>query len=141
MNSTYKKHSKRKIVLSVVRLICTLATLVGVASFALSSLLPSVAQYSSPFDGLYTDSTQAVDFENAVYRIDESGNVWEESDESIHLVFKKEARLLAVYDSSLYVLANLESVLKSRDITLQTKVHIEKVMFFPVVMYGCESWT
>ena len=35
---------------------------------------------------------------------------------------------------------NLESILKSRDITLQTKVHIGKAMFFPVVMYGWESW-
>ena len=36
---------------------------------------------------------------------------------------------------------NLDSVLKSRDISLPTKVHIVKVMVFPVVMYGCESWT
>ena len=39
------------------------------------------------------------------------------------------------------VLTNLDSILKSRDITLLTKVHIVKVMIFPVVMYGCESWT
>ena len=36
---------------------------------------------------------------------------------------------------------NLDSVLKSRDITLLTKVHIAKAMVFPVVLYGCESWT
>ena len=36
---------------------------------------------------------------------------------------------------------NLDSVLKSRDITLPTKVHIVKAMVFPVIMYGCESWT
>ena len=36
---------------------------------------------------------------------------------------------------------NLDSILKSRDITLPTKVHIVKAMVFPVVMYGCESWT
>ena len=36
---------------------------------------------------------------------------------------------------------NLDSVLQSRDITLPTKVHIVKAMVFPVVMYGCESWT
>ena len=36
---------------------------------------------------------------------------------------------------------NLDSMLKSRDITLPTKVHLVKVMAFPVVMYGCESWT
>ena len=38
-------------------------------------------------------------------------------------------------------MTNLDSVLKSRDITLLTKVHIVKAMVFPVVMYGCESWT
>ena len=36
---------------------------------------------------------------------------------------------------------NLDSILKSRDITLSTKAHIDKLFFFPVVMYGCESWT
>ena len=39
------------------------------------------------------------------------------------------------------VMSNLDSILKSRDITLPTKVHLVKVMVFPVVMYGCESWT
>ena len=38
-------------------------------------------------------------------------------------------------------MTNLESTLKSRDITLLTKVHLVKAMVFPVVMYGCESWT
>ena len=38
-------------------------------------------------------------------------------------------------------MTNLDSILKSRDITLPTKVHLFKVMVFPVVMYGCESWT
>ena len=38
-------------------------------------------------------------------------------------------------------MTNLDSILKSRDITLPTKVHIVKAMIFPVVMYGCESWT
>ena len=36
---------------------------------------------------------------------------------------------------------DLDSILKNRDITLPTKVHLDKVMFFSVVMYGCESWT
>ena len=39
------------------------------------------------------------------------------------------------------VMTNLDSILKSRDITLPTKIHVVKAMFFPVVMYGCESWT
>ena len=39
------------------------------------------------------------------------------------------------------VMTSLDSILKSRDITLPTKVHVVKVMVFPVVMYGCESWT
>ena len=38
-------------------------------------------------------------------------------------------------------MTNLDNILKSRDITLTTKVHLVKAMVFPVVMYGCESWT
>ena len=39
------------------------------------------------------------------------------------------------------LMTNLDNILKSRDITLPTKVHLVKAMVFPVVMYGCESWT
>ena len=39
------------------------------------------------------------------------------------------------------VMTNLDSILKSRDITLPTKIHLVKAVVFPVVMYGCESWT
>ena len=39
------------------------------------------------------------------------------------------------------VMTNIDSILKSRDIILSTKVHLVKAMVFPVVMYGCESWT
>ena len=39
------------------------------------------------------------------------------------------------------VMTNLDSIFKSRDITFPTKVHLVKAMVFPVVMYGCESWT
>ena len=39
------------------------------------------------------------------------------------------------------VMTNLDSILKSRDITLSTKVHLVKAMVFPVVLYGCDSWT
>src|SRR5574341_560992 len=39
------------------------------------------------------------------------------------------------------VMTNLDSILKRRDITLPTKIHLVKAMVFPVVMYGCESWT
>ena len=39
------------------------------------------------------------------------------------------------------VMTNLEGILKNKDITLPTKVHLVKAMVFPVVMYGCESWT
>ena len=39
------------------------------------------------------------------------------------------------------VMTNLDSILKSRDITLSTKIHLVNAMIFPVVMYGCESWT
>ena len=39
------------------------------------------------------------------------------------------------------VMTNLDSILKSRDITLPTNIHLVKAMVFPIVMYGCESWT
>ena len=39
------------------------------------------------------------------------------------------------------IMTNLDSILKNRDITLSTEVHLVKAMVFPVVMYGCESWT
>ena len=39
------------------------------------------------------------------------------------------------------VMTNLDSILRSRDITLPTRIHLVKAMVFPVVMYGCESWT
>ena len=39
------------------------------------------------------------------------------------------------------VMTNIDNILKSRDITLPTKVHLVKAMLFPVVMYGCENWT
>ena len=39
------------------------------------------------------------------------------------------------------VMTNLDSIFKSRDITLPTKIHLVKAMVFPVVIYGCESWT
>ena len=41
----------------------------------------------------------------------------------------------------LYPMMNLDSILKNRDIILSTKVHLVKAMVYPVVMYGCESWT
>ena len=47
----------------------------------------------------------------------------------IHLLLGKKA------------MTNLDSILKNRDVTLPTKVHLVKAMVFPVVMYGCESWT
>ena len=46
-----------------------------------------------------------------------------------------------LYSRSLLIMTNLDSMLKSRDITLPTKVRLVKAMVFPVVRYGCESWT
>ena len=53
--------------------------------------------------------------------------------------FKHEIKTLLLL--GIKVMTNLDSILKSRDITLTTKVHLVKAMVFPVVMYGCESWT
>ena len=48
---------------------------------------------------------------------------------------------IEIHDYKLILLFNLDSILKSRDITLPTKVRLVKAMVFAVVMYGCESWT
>ena len=50
-------------------------------------------------------------------------------------------KLKDAYSLGRKVMTNLDSIFKSRDITLPTKVHLVKTMVFPVVMYGCESWT
>ena len=50
-------------------------------------------------------------------------------------------KLQDTYSLEEKVMTNLDSIFKSRDITLPTKVHLVKAMVFPVVMYGCESWT
>ena len=57
---------------------------------------------------------------------------------SIHGIFQ--ARVLE-WDAIAFSVTNLDSILKSRNITLSTKVHLVRAMVFPVVMYGCESWT
>ena len=50
-------------------------------------------------------------------------------------------KLKDIYSLEEKFMTNLDSVLKSRDVTLPTKVHLVKAMVFPVVLYGCESWT
>ena len=57
---------------------------------------------------------------------------------SVHGIFQ--ARVLE-WGAIAFSVTNLDSILKNRDITLPTKVHLVKAMVFPVVMYGCESWT
>ena len=57
---------------------------------------------------------------------------------SVHGIFQ--ARVLE-WGAITFSMTNLDSILKSRDITLPTKVHLVKAMVFPAVMYGCESWT
>ena len=78
------------------------------------------------------------------------GNRWGNSGNSVRLYFWG-SKITADGDCSheikqclllqRKVMTNLDSILKSRDITLPTKVHLVKAMFFPVVMYGRESWT
>ena len=60
-------------------------------------------------------------------------------DSSVHGIFQ--ARILESGAIAFSIMTNLDSILKSRNITLPTKVHLVKAMVFPVVMYGCESWT
>ena len=57
------------------------------------------------------------------------------------IIFNSKAEAGFLTDIYAILMTNLDSLLKSRDITLPTKVHLVKAMVFPVVMYGCESWT
>ena len=78
------------------------------------------------------------------------GNRWENSGNTVRLYFWG-SKITADGDFSheikrclllgRKVMTNLDSILKSRDITFPTKVHLVKAMVFPVVIYGCESWT
>ena len=79
------------------------------------------------------------------------GNSWGDGGNSVTLYFFLGSKITADGDCSheikrglllrRKVMTNLDSILKSRDITLPTKVHLVKAMVFPVVVYGCESWT
>ena len=79
------------------------------------------------------------------------GNRWGNSGNSVRLFIFLGSKITAYGDCShkiqrrlllgRKVMTNLDSLLKSRDITLSTKVHLVKAMIYPVVMYGCESWT
>ena len=78
-------------------------------------------------------------------------NRWGNSGNSVRLYFGGAPKSLQMVTSAMKlkrhfllgrkVMTNLDSILKSRDITLPTKVRLVKAMVFPVVMYGCESWT
>ena len=78
-------------------------------------------------------------------------NRWGNSGNSIRLYFLEGSKITADGDCSheikrrlllrRKVMTNLDSIFKSRDITLQAKVRLVKAIVFPVVMYGCESWT
>ena len=79
-----------------------------------------------------------------------ASNRWGNSGNSVRLYFGGGSKITADGDFrheidrhlllGRKVMTNLESILKSRDITLPTKVHLVKAMVFPVLMYGCESW-
>ena len=78
------------------------------------------------------------------------GNRWRNSGNSVRLYFFWAPKLLQMVIAAMKlkrlllgrkVMTNLDGILKSRDITLPTKVRLVKAMVFPVVMYGCESWT
>ena len=82
---------------------------------------------SGPFTSLQIDMETVTDFIFLGSKITADGNCSHEIKRCLPLGRK--------------VMTNLDSILKSRDITLPTKVHLVKAMVFPVVIYGCESWT
>ena len=78
------------------------------------------------------------------------GNIWGNSGNSVRLFLGGAPKSLQMVTTAMKlrhlllgrkVMTNLDSIFKSRDVTLPTKVHLVKAMIFPVVMYGCESWT
>ena len=81
----------------------------------------------SPITSWQTDRETVADFISLGSKITEDGDCSRESKRCMLLERK--------------AMSKLDSILKSRDITLPTKIHIVKAMVFPVVMYGCESWT
>ena len=72
-------------------------------------------------------------------------NSWQIEGENVEAFYLLGSKITAAGDSSHEIkrktMTNLDSILKSRDIALATKVHIVKVTIFPVVLYGCKSWT
>ena len=82
---------------------------------------------SGPITSWQTDGETVADFIFLGYKITADGDCSHEIKRRLLLGRK--------------VMTNLDSIFKSRDITLPTKVHLVKAMVFPVVMYGCESWT
>ena len=82
---------------------------------------------SDPITSWQIDGETVTEFILGAYKITEDGDC--SHDIKGHLLLGRK------------LVTNLDSILKSRDITLLTKVHLVKAMVFPVVMYGCESWT
>ena len=82
---------------------------------------------SSPITSLYIDGETVTDFIFLGSKITEDGDCSHEIKR--HLLLERKA------------MTNLDSLLKNRDLTLPTEVHIVKAMAFPVVMYGCHNWT
>ena len=68
-------------------------------------------------------------------------NRWGNSGNSVRLYFLGAPKSLQMVIAAMKVMTNLDCILKSRDVSLPKKVHLVKAMVFPVVMYGCESWT
>ena len=68
-------------------------------------------------------------------------NRWQNNGNSDRLYLGGAPKSLQIVTAAMKVMIKLDSILKSRDITLSTKIHLVKAMVFPVVMYGCESWT
>ena len=66
---------------------------------------------------------------------------WQIDGETVDNFIFEESKVTADGDSSHEIMTNLKSILKSKSITLSTKVCLFKAMVFPVVLYGCESWT
>ena len=116
-------------------------------------LHPSTAFWTLLFNTLLKSWLKAQHSENkdhGIWSHDFMENRWGNSGNSVRLYFSGfQNHCIGDYSHEIKrclilgrkVMTNLDSIFKSREITLPTKVHLVKAMVFPVVMYGCESWT
>ncbi len=105
MKATPKNQTKTKKYISALALLCALATVLGIAVVGFTRAPASLPVSADAFDDTYADGSRALDYNSCTYRIDENGNLWEENEEYIRLVYgKKDALLVSLWQNEIYIL-------------------------------------